>query len=35
MYEPLRVFLFAAAITALVGAAIWVRFLYFFFQGQG
>jgi glycosyltransferase involved in cell wall biosynthesis len=31
LYEPLRVFLAAAAITALVGAFIWIRFLYFFF----
>ncbi|HKP20136.1 MAG TPA: glycosyltransferase family 2 protein [Thermoleophilaceae bacterium] len=31
LYEPLRVFMFAAAITALVGAFIWGRFLYFFF----
>src|SRR3954452_14909614 len=31
LYEPLRVFLFAAAITALIGAVIWARFLYLFF----
>src|ERR671916_219118 len=31
MYEPLRVFLAAAALAALVGAVIWGRFLYFFF----
>ena len=31
LYEPLRVFLFAALITALIGAVIWGRFLYFFF----
>ena len=31
MYEPLRVFLAAAAIVALIGAFIWLRFLYFFF----
>jgi glycosyltransferase involved in cell wall biosynthesis len=31
LYEPLRVFLFAALITALVGGVIWGRFLYFFF----
>ena len=31
MYEPLRVFLAAAAVVALVGAVIWLRFLYFFF----
>jgi glycosyltransferase involved in cell wall biosynthesis len=35
MYEPLRVFLAAAAVTALIGAVIWVRFLYFFISGQG
>jgi hypothetical protein len=34
LYEPLRVFLFAAAITALLGAAIWIRFLIFVFQGE-
>ena len=34
LYEPLRVFLFAAAITALLGAAIWIRFLVFVFQGE-
>jgi glycosyltransferase involved in cell wall biosynthesis len=31
LYEPLRVFLFAALVTALIGAVIWGRFLYFFF----
>jgi glycosyltransferase involved in cell wall biosynthesis len=31
LYEPLRVFLFAAVITALIGVFIWGRFLYFFF----
>jgi glycosyltransferase involved in cell wall biosynthesis len=35
LYEPLRVFLAAAAVAALVGAVIWVRFLYFFFFGDG
>jgi glycosyltransferase involved in cell wall biosynthesis len=30
LYEPLRVFLFAAAVTALIGAVIWLRFIYFF-----
>src|ERR687896_235096 len=30
MYEPLRVFLAAAAFFALIGAVIWARFLYFF-----
>src|SRR4051812_26696553 len=34
-YEPLRVFLAAAALTALVGAVIWVRFFYFFVSGEG
>jgi hypothetical protein len=31
MYEPLRVFMAAAALAALVGVVIWTRFLYFFF----
>jgi glycosyltransferase involved in cell wall biosynthesis len=31
LYEPLRVFLYAALFTALIGAVIWGRFLYFFF----
>jgi glycosyltransferase involved in cell wall biosynthesis len=31
LYEPLRVFLVAAAFFALIGAVIWARFLYFFF----
>jgi glycosyltransferase involved in cell wall biosynthesis len=35
LYEPLRVFLAAAAVVALVGAVIWVRFLWFFFSGEG
>ena len=30
MYEPLRVFLAAAALVALIGVFIWARFLYFF-----
>jgi glycosyltransferase involved in cell wall biosynthesis len=30
MYEPLRVFLAAAAFFALIGAVIWGRFLYFY-----
>jgi glycosyltransferase involved in cell wall biosynthesis len=34
LYEPLRVFLFAALITALLGAGIWIRFLVFVFQGE-
>jgi glycosyltransferase involved in cell wall biosynthesis len=35
LYEPLRAFLAAAALVALVGAVIWVRFIYFFFSGEG
>src|SRR6266511_2214301 len=35
MYEPLRVFLMAAALATLIGAAVWIRFLYFFFSGEG
>jgi glycosyltransferase involved in cell wall biosynthesis len=35
MYEPLRVFLVAAALAALVGAVIWARFLYYFVSGEG
>jgi glycosyltransferase involved in cell wall biosynthesis len=35
LYEPLRVFLAAAAITALIGAFIWVRFAYFLVIGEG
>jgi glycosyltransferase involved in cell wall biosynthesis len=35
LYEPLRVFLFAAALTALVGAIFWVRFLILFIGGNG
>ena len=31
LYEPLRVFLAAAAVAALIGAVIWTRFLYFYF----
>src|SRR5215204_1495205 len=31
LYEPLRVFLAAAAFFALIGGAIWARFLYFYF----
>jgi glycosyltransferase involved in cell wall biosynthesis len=34
LYEPLRVFLFAALITALLGAGIWIRFLIFVIQGE-
>jgi glycosyltransferase involved in cell wall biosynthesis len=35
LYEPLRVFVVAAGIAALVGAFIWARFLWFFFSGEG
>ncbi len=35
LYEPLRVFLAAAAVAALIGAVIWARFLWFFFSGEG
>jgi glycosyltransferase involved in cell wall biosynthesis len=34
LYEPLRVFLAAAILTALVAAFIWIRFLYFFVTGD-
>ena len=34
LYEPLRVFLFAAMITALLGAGIWIRFLVYVVQGD-
>jgi glycosyltransferase involved in cell wall biosynthesis len=35
LYEPLRAFLAAATVAALVGAVIWVRFLWFFLSGEG
>jgi hypothetical protein len=36
MYEPLRVFMFAAAIVGLAAAIIWGRFAYFYvFQDEG
>ncbi len=35
LYEPLRLFLAAAALVALVGAVIWVRFAWFFLSGEG
>jgi glycosyltransferase involved in cell wall biosynthesis len=35
MYEPLRVFMTAAAIVALVAAAIWIRYLVFLIEGHG
>jgi glycosyltransferase involved in cell wall biosynthesis len=34
LYEPLRVFL-AAAAAAVLAALIWTRFLWFFFSGEG
>ncbi len=35
LYEPLRVFTAAAILVGLVSAGIWVRFLWFFFSGEG
>ncbi|MGZ5339128.1 MAG: glycosyltransferase family 2 protein [Thermoleophilaceae bacterium] len=35
LYEPLRVFTAAAIVVALLSAAIWARFLWFFFSGEG
>src|SRR3954447_6347849 len=36
MYEPLRVFMFAAAVVGLAAAVIWGRFAYFYvFEGEG
>jgi glycosyltransferase involved in cell wall biosynthesis len=35
MYEPLRVFLLAAALVAAAGSVIWARFLYYFATGDG
>jgi glycosyltransferase involved in cell wall biosynthesis len=34
-YEPLRVFLVAAGVVALVAAIVWGRFLVLFFSGEG
>jgi glycosyltransferase involved in cell wall biosynthesis len=34
LYEPLRVFLAAAFVTALIGAGLWLRFLWFVIQGE-
>jgi len=34
LYEPLRLFLAAAAIAAVVGAVIWARFLWFVIDGH-
>ena len=35
MYEPLRVFLIAAAVVAVPATLVFARFLWFFFQGEG
>jgi glycosyltransferase involved in cell wall biosynthesis len=35
MYEPLRVFMTAAAVVMLAALAVWVRFLVAFIQGEG
>jgi glycosyltransferase involved in cell wall biosynthesis len=36
MYEPLRVFMMAAAVIGLAAAVVWGRFFYFFaFEGEG
>jgi glycosyltransferase involved in cell wall biosynthesis len=35
MYEPLRVFMTAAAVVGLAALAVWGRFAYFFLQGDG
>jgi glycosyltransferase involved in cell wall biosynthesis len=35
LYEPLRLFLIAAAAVAIPAVIIWARFLYFFFSGEG
>jgi glycosyltransferase involved in cell wall biosynthesis len=35
MYEPLRVFLTAAAIIGLIAMIVWARFLVLFVQGEG
>ena len=34
-YEPLRVFMTAAGLVGLVSLAIWTRFLWFYFSGEG
>ena len=34
LYEPLRVFLAAAILTALAGAFLWIRFVVFVIQGE-
>jgi glycosyltransferase involved in cell wall biosynthesis len=35
LYEPMRLFLMAAAITALIGLVIWGRFVWFVIEGDG
>lgn len=35
LYEPLRVFMMAAAVVAAVALVIWGRFAYFYLQGEG
>jgi glycosyltransferase involved in cell wall biosynthesis len=35
LYQPLRVFLAAAAVTALVGTIFWIRFFVLFISGHG
>jgi glycosyltransferase involved in cell wall biosynthesis len=35
LYEPLRLFMMAAAVTAVIGAVIWGRFLWFVIEGDG
>jgi glycosyltransferase involved in cell wall biosynthesis len=35
LYEPLRAFMAVAAVAAVAAAVIWIRFLYFFFSGEG
>jgi glycosyltransferase involved in cell wall biosynthesis len=34
-YEPLRVFMTAAAVVGLAAAVIWIRFIYFYADGHG
>src|SRR5215217_73651 len=35
MYEPLRVFMTAAAVLGIAALAVWARFLWFFVSGEG
>ncbi|HEX6711819.1 MAG TPA: glycosyltransferase family 2 protein [Thermoleophilaceae bacterium] len=35
MYEPLRVFMTAAIVVAVIAAAIWLRYFVYFVQGEG